>query len=81
MKIAFADLDRDLQAEIDTQEGFEFYEIALESGGDVHVAYHDELGRAGIVYVGSGSSGLTSWTDACSVEDAIQRWENDEMSN
>lgn len=82
MNITFQELDAALQSDIsEDKSGFEFHEIALDDGGDVHVVFHRGLNRAGLVYVGNGSNGLTSWTDAISVEDAVVRWLNDDMSN
>lgn len=82
MKIEFKDLDKALQEDIaDDYEGFEFHEIALEVEGDLHIAYHDDIKRAGIVYVGIGSNGMTIWTDASSVEDAVRRYKEDDILN
>jgi len=44
------------------------------------VVYNDDAGRAGLVFVGSGSSGHTLWTDAASAEDAYQRLLTDNLS-
>jgi hypothetical protein len=38
-------------------------------------------GRAGIVLVGNGSSGATSWTDCNDPADALRRYINDDMCN
>ena len=81
--ISISDLDANLRAELDA-EGFAAFE-APEMDGDyvtgnsLHIAYHDASGRAGIVYVGSGSSGMTHWTDASSAEDALRRYLEDDM--
>lgn len=85
MEIEFKDLDKALQEDIaEDYAGFEFHEIALENAaieGDIHVAYHDGINRAGIVYVGSGSNGMTVWTDASSVGDAVRRYNEDDLIN
>ena len=81
--IAVTNLDANLRAELDAK-GFATFE-APEMDGDyvtgnsLHIAYHAASGRAGIVYVGSGSSGMTHWTDASSAEDALRRYLEDDM--
>lgn len=44
------------------------------------VVFCEEVGRAGLVFTGSGSSGHTLWTDATSCEDAYQRMLDDNLS-
>lgn len=44
------------------------------------VVYCADAGRAGLVFVGSGSSGHTLWTDADSAEDAYNRMLADALS-
>lgn len=80
MQITLNQLDHNLQADLRADiTGFEFYEIALKAGGDVHVAFNGQINRAGLVYVGGGSNGMTHWTDATSVADAVRRFESDDM--
>ncbi|MGS4989928.1 hypothetical protein ACVDG9_18335 [Roseibium sp. RP-7] len=83
-KIALADIDANLREEMDAV-GFTAYRAdemnadGFLTGNAIHIIYHDEAGRAGLVYVGSGSSGLTGWTDASSPEDALRRYLVDDM--
>jgi hypothetical protein len=63
--------------------GFTAYEAAYEdatvSNQCYHIVYNPDTGRGGIVFVGSGSSGQTSWTDAESAADVLARYLADEM--
>ncbi len=51
-------------------ESFEVYSAAelgadgYRTGGAIQVLWIESAGRAGIMYVGSGESGKTAWTDA-----------------
>ena len=45
----------------------------------LQAVYSEEAGRAGLVIVGSGSSGHTEWTDASSLADAFARFVTDTM--
>lgn len=77
-----AKVDQSLVGGIGIEPGYAAYEATqYDSAGSLHIVYSDTARRAGIVYVGSGSSGYTSWTDASSVEDALRRYLDDEMSN
>ena len=51
----------------------------FRAGGCMQVVYHAEGGRAGMTYVGSGSSGATIWTDANSLGDAFRRFVEDDI--
>ena len=44
------------------------------------VVFNAEAGRAGLVFIGSGSSGHTLWTDANSADDAYQQMLEDRLS-
>lgn len=77
MKIEITSLDKNLLADLDGQtDGWEAHHI-----GDYHVAFSPDAGRGGAVYVGSGSSGYTAWTDASSADEVADRFARDEMSN
>ena len=82
--IELSALDSNLAADLDA-DGFTAF-FAAESVGDfrtgngIHIVWHEDSGRAGLVYVGSGSSGMTSWTDASSPSDALRRYLEDDMS-
>lgn len=81
--IELSTLDESLAADLDA-DGFAAFFAAefdgdFRTGNGIHIAWHDKSGRAGLVYVGSGSSGMTSWTDAGSPEDALRRYLDDEM--
>lgn len=84
-KIEIASLTPELREELDDVdfEAFEAGEMehGFATGNALQIAWHAQAHRAGIVYVGSGSSGATSWTDARSPEDALQRYLNDDMIN
>ncbi len=56
------------------------YDRATVANQHYQIAYKADAGRAGIVFVGSGSGGLTSWTDCISAEDAFSRFIRGEMS-
>lgn len=80
-KIDITHLDNSLLADIDgNTEGYELHEQAAENGGDYQIIWHAAARRAGLVYVGSGSNGMTLWTDADSPEDAYRRLQNDDLS-
>lgn len=81
--IDLSTLDKNLAADLDA-DGFTAFFAAefdgdLRTGNGIHVAWHEDSGRAGLVYVGSGSSGATDWTDADSPEDALRRYLDDDM--
>lgn len=78
-----ANLANDLREVGETTEGYALYgdrEHAGDApGAELQILWHEEAGRAGIVYTGSGSSGLTTWTDASSPEDALRRYVEDDI--
>lgn len=83
-KIDIAEIDQTLLADLDgNTDGCELYEFPYEqatvSNQRYQLVWSAENSRAGIVFVGSGSSGATSWTDATSPEDAMQRYLADDM--
>lgn len=45
----------------------------------LHVVHHKGARRGGVVLVGSGSSGLTAWTDAATPEEVLRRYLADDM--
>lgn len=57
------------------------YEGATVSNQRWQIVFNATLGRAGIEFLGSGSSGDTRWTDATSADDAYQRLIDDDLSN
>lgn len=79
-----AEIDPALLADLDGDEGCELFEVddpkQTISNQYYQLVYHAASTRAGIVFCGSGSSGLTFWTDASSPEDAMRRFLNDEMT-
>lgn len=84
--IATDDVATDLRDECDAP-GFEAY-VCTETdasgfltGGCIQVVWYPEHGRAGLVYAGSGSSGLTVWTDASSPKDALRRFLSNDIIN
>lgn len=85
-QIAIADLDRNLRADIDAPEA-EFtawtawMDGARVSNQSYDVIHHAEAQRGGIVMVGSGSSGVTFWTDAATPEEVLTRYLADDMTN
>lgn len=56
------------------------YEGATVGNQGYQVAYSASAGRAGIVFVGSGASGSTDWTDCASPEDGFARFLAGEMA-
>jgi hypothetical protein len=67
---------------------FEAFEAFADDRSDAsasnrryHILYSAEIGRGGIVLVGSGSSGQTSWTDATSAQDVLTRYLTDSLLN
>lgn len=44
-----------------------------------HIVFNAGAQRGGIVFVGSGSNGITSWTDATSPDEVLARYLADEM--
>jgi hypothetical protein len=78
-KIDISQIDRNLLADLDgTADGCDLYEFPYEQATVLNQRYQlvwsAENSRAGIVFVGSGSSGDTAWTDAASPEDAMRRY-------
>ena len=69
----------------DTSTGWTLHELpyaaATVSNQCWQVLWHENYRRAGIVFVGSGSSGTTYWTDASSPEDAVRRVVEDDIRN
>lgn len=83
-QIEWNDLDRNLKADIDTPEpGWKFftapYEAATVPNQCYQIVYNADAQRGGIVFVGSGSSGLTHWTDAATPEEVLTRFLADDM--
>ncbi len=76
-------LDPALASDIAGDEGFQAYEAeypdATVSNQCYHIAFNQESGRGGIVFVGSGSSGVTHWTDAESPAEVLSRFLSDDM--
>ena len=50
-------------------------------GAELQIAFSGPFARAGIIYTGSGSSGVIHWTDADSPEEALYRYLTDNMIN
>ena len=44
-----------------------------------HIVFNASAGRGGIVFLGSGCNGVTSWTDAASPDEVLARYLADEM--
>jgi hypothetical protein len=84
--IATDDVAAELRDECDTP-GFGGHECAetndegYATGNAIQIVWYPEYGRAGLIYVGSGSSGWTVWTDASSPEDALRRYLDDDIAN
>jgi hypothetical protein len=82
-QINMTDLDKNLLADVDSVPGYtahEFdYEGATVSNQCWHVVHSADDRRGGIVFVGSGSSGYTAWTDAVTPEEVLERFLADEM--
>ena len=87
MQIALDNLDPNLVADLagDTSTGWTLYQLSYEgatvSNQHWQVLWHEQTGRAGVVFCGSGSSGATHWTDASSPQDAVRRVVEDEICN
>ena len=83
-EIEMNDLSRDLRDEADG-DGWKAYELYPDESDvanqRLQIVWNASAKRAGIVFVGSGSSGHTSWTDATSPEDAVRRYLEDDMCN
>jgi hypothetical protein len=78
VKIEISELDPALLADLNGDfEGWQAFEVPFEgatvSNQAYHVVWHPAYQRGGIVFVGSGSSGLTVWTDAASPEEVLGR--------
>lgn len=83
-KINLSDVDASLLADLgDDTAGFEAFEAdyanATVSNQVYHLVYSADIGRGGIVFVGSGSSGNTSWTDASSADDVLARYLSNDL--
>ena len=82
--INMTDLDKNLIADINGATGYTAHEFAYE-GATVsnqcwHIAHNADDCRGGIVFVGSGSSGETFWTDAATPDEVLSRFLADEMA-
>lgn len=83
-KIELTALDANLIADLgDDAAGYEAFE-AVYDGATVsnqcyHIVFNANHRRGGIVFVGSGSSGVTGWTDAASANEVLTRFAADEM--
>ena len=77
-----ANLLDDLYGDTSGYTAFEAdYSGAAVSNQCYHIVFSADDQRGGIVFVGSGSSGETSWTDAASPDEVLARFESDDMSN
>lgn len=89
ISIEMADLDRNLIADMDAPaaEWTAWEHVMVRSDGLVdsnrclHILHHAQAQRAGIVLVGSGSSGITVWTDAATPGEALRRYLADDLAN
>lgn len=81
IKIDLTDLDRNLLADIasDTATDWAAYEVAANDLGGYQIIHSAEYERGGVVYIGSGSSGATEWTDAATPEEVLERLHADDM--
>ena len=78
IKINLTDIDANLLADIVGDEAnFEAFQAAYDaatvSNQCYHIVFAEHYNRGGIVFVGSGSSGVTDWTDAHSPADVLAR--------
>lgn len=84
IQIQIAELDVNLMADIGLLGWQAFqadYEGATVSNQCYHIVFNALEQRGGIVFVGSGSSGRTHWTDADSAQEVLDRFLSDEMCN
>lgn len=83
-KIDFSEVVADLRDEADS-DASEWtaweapYEAATVSNQRYQIIHHADARRGGIVFVGSGSSGTTSWTDAATPDEVFERFLADDM--
>lgn len=82
--IDITELDANLANEIYGKNGYQAFECADPSAADstncgYHIVFSAEDQRGGIVYVGSGSSGETRWTDAISAQQVVERYMSNDM--
>jgi hypothetical protein len=83
--IDISDVDSNLRDDIgDDTTGFTAYEAdmpgATVSNQALHIVHSADGYRGGIVQVGSGSSGVTFWTDAGTPEEVLRRYLDDDMT-
>jgi len=87
IQIDLAELDHNLRADMDAPEAeFTAWEyVCMTEDGHVdgnrrlHILHHAGAGRGGIVLTGSGSSGVTDWTDAATPDEVLSRHMSDDM--
>lgn len=84
-KIDIADLDFNLRADVGPDaDSFDAFVASTErgyaEGWCFQIVFSAEERRGGIVFVGSGSSGKTSWTDASGPKDVLVRYLTDDMT-
>ncbi|WP_342627552.1 hypothetical protein AAC691_15470 [Nguyenibacter vanlangensis] len=75
IKIDINTVDANLLADIAGDEAqFQAFEADR-----YQIVFSDDMQRGGIVLVGSGSSGVTEWTDATGPADVLARFLADDM--
>ena len=81
-------LDNSLAAEMDAPaDQWSMAELPLlddagfATNNSLQIVFHANSGRGGVVMVGSGSNGVTAWTDANSLQDVLQRYLGSELIN
>lgn len=86
IEIKLSELDPNLVADIaDSPDVTDWtahsasYEGETCAGQEYHIVHSVSIARGGIVFVGSGSSGVSDWTDADTPEEVLQRFTSDEM--
>lgn len=86
--LSLAYLDHNLRADMDAPdaEWTAWEHVLMRPDGYIdgnrrlHILHHAGSQRGGIVLVGSGSSGVTEWTDAVTPDEVLTRYIGDEMT-
>jgi hypothetical protein len=80
-EIDICDIDENLLKHL--SRGWKLYKAPYEKATNPNqywqIIYNDEEKRGGIVFCGSGASGVTDWTDADSPEDVLERYMSEDQ--
>ncbi len=88
-QIRLSDIESALREEVDEPfsewTGWVYFlertDVSADGAYRMHIVHHAEALRGGIILVGPESSGVTSWTDAATPGEVLDRYLDDDMRN